>query len=199
MSSPKSQMPTARFDVPDELPGTAEVSARQEQFVCLLSNSHRGIYGLLVSLVGDKDTADDLMQEVSLLLWRKFETFDLQAEGSTQSFLKWASVIARNLVRNYYRQKAKGIVFDDELVSKIAITRIAAEEFLEMRRDALQQCLEKLTDREQKLLSICYDSDNDVKSAAKGFGKSADALYMSLSRLRQKLFYCVNRTLGIKR
>ena len=170
----------------------------QEQFVSLLTASHNSIYGFIVSLVGDRTVADDLMQEISLLLWRKFQTFDLSTEDRSEKFLKWALVSARNLVRNYYRQKkSHSVVFDDELISKMSATHQGVGELLEIRREALRLCLQKLTPADRQLLQLCYGQSATMKEAAVHLGKSSEAIYMAVSRLRHRLFRCINRTLGL--
>jgi len=195
----RSTMPTARFEFPKNVPEPEVINPREEQFVCLLSSTHQSIYGFLISLVGDRNTADDLMQEVSLVLWRKFDAFDLEVEEPRAHFLKWSLVVAKNLTRNYYRRKkSQDAVFNDELISKIAMTRMAAEELLEIRRDALHQCLKRLSATERKQLSLYYEMESNIQSVAIQFGKSTEALYMSLSRLRRRLFCCINRILGLE-
>lgn len=192
-------MPTARFEFPKNIPESEEINLREEQFVCLLTNAHQSIYGFLISLVGDRNTADDLMQEVSLVLWRKFDTFNLEVEEPRAHFLKWSLVVAKNLARNYHRRKkSHDAVFNDELISKIALTRVAAEELLEIRRDALHQCLKRLSPTERKQLSLSYEVESNIQSVAVQLGKSTEALYMSLSRLRRRLFCCINQMLSLE-
>lgn len=175
---------------------------RHELFVRLLTGNYPALYGFVLSLVGERNSADDLMQEVSLLLWRKFDSFDASLADREVNFLRWALVSARNLVRNYHRlQRAQAVLLDDELLTQIAATRCAAEELLEIRREALAECLKKLSATDQRLLQACYgpqDRGRSIKDAAGKLGKNADAVYMSLSRIRRRLYECVNKSLGLQ-
>jgi len=192
-------MPNTRIDFGEQAAEFEESASRHEQFVCLLSGAHHSIYGFLVTLVGDRNVADDLMQDVSLVLWRKFPAFNLEVADIRTGFLKWALAIARNLARNHHRRKrSHDVLFSDELISKVVLTRMAAEELLEIRRHALRVCLQQLSDSERQQLVLCYEAECGVKGVAAQLGKTVEALYMSLSRLRRRLFLCINRKLGLE-
>ena len=61
--------------------------SKQEQhdLFCELLTLHQGqLHGYILALVGNRADADDLFQSTSMVLWRKFDTFQ---PGS--SFLAW--------------------------------------------------------------------------------------------------------------
>ncbi len=61
-----------------------------EQFVTLFTRNEPALRAFTRSLLPSWDDAVEVMQNTSLVLWRKFDTFDQNTE-----FLKWAFVVAR--------------------------------------------------------------------------------------------------------
>ncbi len=72
-------------------------AARTEQFVELYSAAHRSVYACVMTLVRDPSDADEVLQETSLVLWRKFN--DFRPDGD---FVSWACGIAYNQARKLY-------------------------------------------------------------------------------------------------
>ena len=89
-------------------------------------------------------------------------------------------------------------VFSDGVLELLAdeAEAIDAEEQAAARR-ALRTCLTGFTKSHQELLLAPYSGDGRVKSIAEQSGKSANALYKLLGRLREKLSECVQRELKL--
>ncbi len=193
---PESTIPVLRGGVEGS---DQEGSARQAEFLTLYTRSYRSIYALLLAFVGEPAAADDLMQQTSLLLWTKFDQFNGDGDDSDDAFGRWARTIARNVARNYRRwQHGQHLHFDDDLLGKIAWTRAAADELLELRKGALRSCLQKLTPSEASLLQACYGGGSDPAKSAAESGRSRDAIYKALRRIRLRLFRCVNLRLHLE-
>ena len=60
-------------------------------------------------------------------------------------------------------------------------------------REALAQCLRKLHARDRELVLTRYEPGNGVPEAAQRSGRSLDAAYKALSRIRKLLFGKLNR------
>lgn len=138
------------------------------------------------------DDVDEVMQNVSIAAWTKFDRFDPQTD-----FARWAATIARYEVLNYRRTKARDrLVFDEELILRIADE--CQEEFgqSEKERRALAGCLEKLPDHQRQLLLAVYSAGQKIKPIADNCGVSPNALYKTLSRLRLVLLRCIEDTLA---
>ena len=89
----------------------SEVS-QTENFLHLLMANHRRIYAFILGMIANRSDADDLMQETTTVMWRKFGEF----EGGTD-FVAWGVTIAKYRILNY-RQKNRHtrIQFSDEAV-----------------------------------------------------------------------------------
>jgi RNA polymerase sigma-70 factor (ECF subfamily) len=162
------------------------------EFAAILRQHETRLYGYIHSLVRDLNDADDLFQQTTLILWKKFAEFDRQ-----RSFFSWACGIARLEVANFLRSRGRQrLYFSDDL--NLLLVEAQAElsnEELEDRRDALARCVEKLRDRDRELLTECYSAAG-VHAAADGRGRSTHSIYNSLRRIRRALYECVNRTLA---
>jgi RNA polymerase sigma-70 factor (ECF subfamily) len=131
---------------------------------------------------------DEVLQETSLVLWKKFDEFEM---GS--SFVAWAHVIARYEVLKYRRKKSRDRhIFSDEILELLAEECQSHEEEFSERRLVLKACFTELAAEEQQLLLASYARDLTIKELAEQEGKTPGALYKTLDRLRVRLVKCVN-------
>ncbi len=162
-----------------------------EQFVSQLARHHSLIRGFIGTLLPHQTDADDVFQQTCLVLWRKWDTFD-----DTQSFSSWACGIAFYEVKNFQRVQSRDRhYFSDEILSLIAAQQSTSLPEAEHRQRALQNCIQKLDVENRKLIQDCYHGSHSIKEVAEQTGRSCDALYKKLSRLRLKLMDCMQQTL----
>ena len=122
----------------------ADESANVEQFVQLFAKHQRGVQAYLWTLVLNRADCDDLMQETSVSLWRKWPEFDPHRD-----FFRWACGIAFIEVLRFRRKTAsQRLWFSEELMETLAVEFVDDAERGDMRAAALQACLEKLGERE---------------------------------------------------
>jgi RNA polymerase sigma-70 factor (ECF subfamily) len=145
---------------------------------------------LCVTLLGSRNDADEVFQEVSLLIWRDWDKFD-----SSRDFVRWAGGYAVNVVRNQRRKSTDRPILSDELLDQIAETRNRSDDRLEARRKALEGCLEELQQDQQQLVAQCYSGSDSIRALASSRNVEPNAMYKRLERLRRILFDCVQRNL----
>ena len=140
------------------------------------------------TLLPDWNAVDDALQEASVTMWQKLGQLDSEA-----GFLPWAKVIVRykclQLVERIRREKP---LLSDEVLKLLAeeADGTTTEEFVRLR-SALDVCLAEFTEPHQELLLAPYRGAGRVKELAEQTGKSANAFYKLLGRLREKLSTCV--------
>ena len=150
------------------------------------------IHGYIHSLVRDLNDADDVFQQVAVILWRKYGQFD-----RSRSFVAWACGVAHLEVSNFLRVRGRSRLYlSDDL------NRLLAEAQAEMSRDegeerrrALEACVGKLRERDRALLEQCYRGDSGVAPVAEREGRSPRSVHNSLRRIRRALFECIGRAL----
>ena len=155
--------------------------------VSLMTRHQRQIFGYIYTLVPDRNDAEDLLQETSVVICEKFDQFE---EGT--DFVAWACQIAYWRVR-YSRQKYARckVVFNQEILDAVAQTASTMTEELDDRHVALSNCLGKLHARDRDLILVRYEPGSGVEEAARVSGRSRQAAYKALTRIRKLLMDCV--------
>lgn len=162
---------------------------RYEQFVRLLVAHEAHLRSFLRSLLSSWTDVDEVMQEASLTAWRKFDSFELNS-----NFLAWMAAIARFEALKHLRARSRErLVFSDEVIELIANEGAAEADVLERQRAALERCLERLGAPARELLQIAYRPGVKLHEAAAQSGKSVEAFYKTVQRLRSRLLECIQQ------
>ena len=90
--------------------------------------------------------------------------------------------------------------FDGEFVDQLAggfdcLCVVSAVE-IDARHEALGHCLQKLPVRDRELVLTRYEPGSGVEEAALRSGRSLEAAYKALTRIRKLLFDCVSHQLA---
>lgn len=182
---------------PNQPPHDAPAAPPAESFVPLFSAAHPRVYACILTLVPNRTDADEIMQEVSLVLWSKFDQFKPDADP-TAAFIRWACGIAYNQARQFIRNRQRdGLCFNDQLLDKITEAREQHTALFEDRRDALRGCLDKLTTTDRELIQHCYGSPASLKQKAQEVGRPVNTVYKALNRIRAALHRCIERALRL--
>ena len=70
------------------------------------------------------------------------------------------------------------------------------EEFEERQR-ALGDCIARLRPEQRNILRLRYEEGGNIESIAQQVGRTTDAIYLVLSRMRKALIDCVGRKLRL--
>ena len=166
-------------------------NSRDDQFIERYVECQSGLYRFIATLVPNRADAEELFQEASLTAWKIRDRFDPLREMSP-----WLCGIARNLVAAHYRQqKSRALTLDSDVVERLGQQQMEEDVVLRERERALNQCLEKLPDRQRDLVRQFYHSDQTIQSFSQTQGLSAEAVYKLMQRVRMALFECINQTL----
>jgi len=163
-----------------------------ERFVVDLTRYHDELLGFTYSLVGNWQDAQDVLQQTSMVLWRKYDQFD-----PSTNFMDWATRVAFYEAKNYVRQIARDRhYFSDELLQTIAAERAKDVGHCQLRAAALQSCMNKLRTEDRDLLDQVYAGRRAVGDVATAIGIAIQSVYNRLYRLRKRLAECVQQTLA---
>jgi RNA polymerase sigma-70 factor, ECF subfamily len=143
-------------------------------------------------LVPSRADADDVMQEISVVLWGKFDSF---REGG--DFRAWAFGVARLEVLAWLRDKGRDrLVLDEEVVTKLAEETAQDEPGLGRQREALEECMKKVPGDQRELLMRAYQPQARIQHIADASGRSVPGFYQWLHRMRRTLLDCIRRVLA---
>jgi RNA polymerase sigma-70 factor (ECF subfamily) len=175
--------PAKRTDSPDE-------QQRYELFMKHLLQHEPRVRGFLRGLLPTWHDVEEVVQEASLVAWRKFSEFE---EGT--SFGGWFLTIARYEAMSYRRRLARSpLVFSDDLCNLLA--EEAEKEPQCVRRDRLEGCLQVMDSRNRELLMKIYSSGVSMRELAKQSGRSEQAFYKVVQRLRSWLYNCISQAMA---
>ena len=162
---------------------------REETLVTNLLRHKRVIEGMLTAMVGDAAAAEDLFQEMAIIMTRKREETEEECR-----FVAWARAIAINLVRDHRKKYARRriILLDPETLEAVAgAFEEVREPLWDLRREALLKCTEKLPERERRVLRRRYEEALPTEQVAREFKTTRGAVDTLLYRLRRALHQCV--------
>lgn len=163
-----------------------------EAFLSQVMEQQRSLYAYILNLTQSLSDADDVLQEVNLVLWRKRDEFQ---PGS--NFQAWAFAIARFQVLAWQKRQARERVrFGDELVEQLAAAAADRMPALDERRVALAGCIEQLRDRERTLLRQRYGEGLSTQQISDQDGRTRDGIYYALSKVHEKLRDCIRRRIA---
>jgi RNA polymerase sigma-70 factor (ECF subfamily) len=174
-------------------PNDQDVDARRSdptgEFLELYSHNYPRLQFYLTSLLPMADDAADVLQETSLILWKKFDTYE-----TGTNFFAWACKIARLQALTHRKRGAKSaLTFSEELLEILA-EEAADERFAPVNLQSyLRQCLERLSSRDQQLIQKRYEPGMTVRRLAADIGRTANSLSKSLGRIRRALLACIER------
>lgn len=161
-------------------------------FTKLFVAAQPSLYGYLMSLVHDRQAADELIQELAERLWLKFGTYD-----KDRPFVAWGIGFARLLAMEWRRrQRRLPLPLDEATLEGLADEAEAAVTAYADRLDALRDCLGGLTDRQREMLRLRYEESTPVARIAESWRRTPMAVYKAIKQAHLALSACVERKLG---
>ena len=167
---------------------------RSAELVQLMMKHQRKLLSYIMTLVPSRSDAEDILQEASLTICEKFPDYT-----SGTNFYSWACQIAYWKVRAARKKYATSkVIFNEEVFEVISQTRVEMEEELDHRHRALSKCLQKLNERDRRMVLVRYESGHNVKAAAQACGRTIQGAYKALTRIRKTLHDCVSLEVSVE-
>ena len=166
--------------------------ARYEAFVRLLVESEPRMLSYLRGLLPGWHDVEEVAQEASLVAWRKFVQFE---QGT--NFCGWLLTIARFEALKFRRSMARSpLIFSDDVWELLAGEDGRDVEATTIRREALEACLGKLPSAQRELILQAHAPGVRLNNLAAQTGRSEQAFYKTMQRLRAVLLDCITRTVA---
>lgn len=145
--------------------------------------SNKGIiYKVARAYCKNNDDRKDLIQEITIQVWRSFDTYREQYKRST-----WMYRIALNVAISFYRKNARrqniALPYEESL-----ILEIPNEEMPDAEHDytLLQRCIAELKELD-KALMVLYLEEHSHKEIAEIMGISETNVSTKIGRIKEKL------------
>jgi len=165
----------------------------QVQLTQRIIENRTAIYGFILAHVADTNAAEDIFQDVCVVLCERFASYD-----PARPFRHWAMGIAHKKVLQHYKAHRKDscLLLDPSLAEKV-LASDAWDEPEGAERGALRECLKKLSDKVRRMVSLKYAENLKPAAIAERVGWKARAVSVALSRARSALTQCIDGKLGI--
>lgn len=151
------------------------------------------IVGYIVSIVRDAHLAEDIFQDVALIVLKKGGTLEDPA-----AFPAWARKIARFEALNMLRRQNRGPQHLDNSVLNLLEDHWDAADATSpsTATEAVRECIQKLPPRSRQLVELRYRDNISGKSLADRLTQSLNTVYVALSRVHRALSSCVKLRLS---
>ena len=164
--------------------------SQHEEFLRLFSMHSQRIYEFILMLMVRRADADEVFQESCLVLWNKFDNYDPNG-----SFYAWACKIAYLKILALRRANRRLHLFSEEVLGILADKAVEGVDELGLRREALDECLERLSVTDRELIEQRYYDRRTPKEIAAVKSRSVYSVYRALCRIHTSLFECVENRL----
>ncbi len=146
----------------------------------------------VASLFPDFHEAEDLLQNVALVLLRKFPEYDPR-----RPFVPWALGIAKLEVLTRRRSHARSpLAYRPELADAVAAAFEREGPELAARVRALRECVREVRGRSSEAVRLRYEEGLPPRDVASRLGMSGGAVRVLLARIRAGLETCIGRRLS---
>ena len=167
------------------------IAADDQRAMRTLYNRHRvRVFRFAIRLVGDAASAEDVVSEAFLEVWRQADRFERRSSVST-----WIMSIARFKALSVRRRRQE-IDLDEKLAETIADQSSTPEQaVLEMDRSAqLRACLTQLSPDHREIVDLVYYHDKTIEEVAEIVGVPKNTvktrMFYARKRLAQLLARC---------
>jgi RNA polymerase sigma-70 factor (ECF subfamily) len=171
------------------------MSLSQDTAVRLLVTHRAMLLGWLRSVVRDSYLAEDLFQEVSIIVVKKCAEI-----RDAKDFPAWARSVARHKALHALRdRRSSRLVFSDELINLFETHWKARDNTRAVDQiDALNACLGRLSPYARRLIELRHEKKKCGADLAAELGRQLNAVYVALSRTYRTLANCIQQRLAIE-
>ncbi|MDF1816905.1 MAG: sigma-70 family RNA polymerase sigma factor [Verrucomicrobiales bacterium] len=173
------------------MPPEEEISEsdRTGEFIALLSRHDYALTTYVFTLVPTPADAQDILQETKMALWRSFDSF----EPGT-NFFAWARKTALHRVLDYRKRidrEASRSIFSREFYERLSEAFEGGAEEITERNNRLHDCIADLSEPHRNILVQRYFRNSSIEDVAERVGRTVEATYRVLSRIRLALRKCL--------
>ena len=141
------------------------------------------------SMTRDFHDAQDILQEVSMIVVRKYGDYD-----AARPFIAWVIGIARNEVLAYRRRLSTECrTFDDATMEQLTRAFVETKDQWDPLAEALEDCVKRVPQKARQLLELRYVNDLRYEQISLALGVSVSSVKVAMHRLRANLRSCIER------
>ena len=163
-----------------------------ERFMRYWTQAQPVVAGYVSTMVPNEHEAEDLLQDVAVVLLRKFGDYDPK-----RSFVAWALGVTKFEILSKRRAHARSFLcYHSDLLDTVADVYDELSPELDSRGRALRQCLQKVKGKAREIVKLRYEKSLRPGRIAEVLDMAAGAVRVRLTRIRASLGQCVERLLA---
>lgn len=173
----------------------------QEAYKELFSRYQKKLFAYIFHLVGNKNEAEDILQNVFSKMYKNINNFD-----TSRKFSSWIYRIAHNEAINFLKQKNRRhlVSWDDITKSKDKLDLAYKGEIIEEKWEHLEivreidRALEKLPKKYQQVLKLRYFQEYSYEDIGRILKKPVNTIGTLINRAKNKLLEIVKNERSTK-
>lgn len=153
------------------------------------------LYTLIKKIVTDKETAEEILSDVFVIVWRQIDQFDFKVNN----VYTWLITLTRNKAIDVMNRKNEKVLpeYNDEYEKEHILPKLSPEiEALELKdvmnkKEKIEKALDSLTDAQKYVLELSYYGGMDQSEIADKLnipaGTVKSKLQVAFGKLMQKV------------
>ena len=162
----------------------------QERYGEIIERYQGKLFAYLFRLIGSRDEAQDILQDVFLKAYRNLQSYD-----EARKFSSWIYRIAHNEAVNFIKRRAlkRFIPWEDIAATKDKLEMMSFEEGADkawLRKEIgkeVNAALDKMPFKYKQVLVLRYFSDKSYEEISEILGKPMNTVGTLISRAKRKL------------
>lgn len=156
----------------------------------MITRIQKSLYAFILSLLPNRNEAEDILQETNLILCKKANEFDPKGH-----FQGWAFKIARfQVMKHLTKTKRSRLQFATDIIEEVAVEEFDTKK-IQVFQKTLSVCYDLLPSKMQMIANLRFKNEESIKSISKIVNRPMGAISSTLFRIRQKLADCVQEKL----
>lgn len=172
------------------------VAHSQEAYEELLSRYQKRLFAYIFHLVGNRDEAEDILQNVFSKMYKNIGDFD-----TSRKFSSWVYRIAHNESINFLKRKNKRymVSWEDINTNKDKLDTASNDELPEEKWEHLEivrevdKALEKLPEKYKQVLTLRYFQEYSYEDIGRILKKPVNTIGTLINRAKKKLLEVVEK------
>lgn len=153
----------------------------EKEFIQLLDENQNIVHKICRIYTSDEDSHKDLFQEITVQLWKAFESFRGDSKFST-----WMYRVALNTAISLYRKKKRSIITQDWETVAFRIHDDAYDDTIEEHLKLMYKAIKELNDIDKALVFL-YLEDKNYSEISDTLGITEVNARVKMNRVKKKL------------
>ena len=169
---------------------TTHSNDHHEHFTRLLLESEPVMLRSILVVIPNITDAREIMQETAVALWRQFDTYD-----PDRPFINWAMGFSRIETRRFLARQKRRTALTEQAIEALEQEMTSSTSFTHGIERHLVTCMGKLNEKHRRLIKGYYHDHRSVEWLSEQEGRTVEAVYKAIQRIRRDLQVCIERQL----